>query len=315
METLNAVIPKSEAIPKERYSIDWLGAVPFIGLHLGCLLVIVAGWSPIALAVALTTYVVRGLCITAGYHRYFSHRSYKTGRLFQFLMGLVGTMAVQMGPLWWACHHRNHHRYSDTDKDPHSPIVKNFWWSHIGWVMDARSYRNVDTDLVSDFAKYPELRWLDRWCLLPPIALAAGLWGLGSFLETFRPEWGTSGLQLLTWGFFISTVAVHHVTFSVNSVAHVFGSQRFKTRDQSRNNALLALITMGEGWHNNHHRFPFSERQGIYWWEVDITHGVLKVLSWFGIVRSLRETSKAMADNILMTERTASIPTKMSNAK
>ena len=249
------------------------------------------------------TYVVRAFCITAGYHRYFSHRSYKTGRLFQFLMALVGTMAIQMGPLWWASHHRNHHRYSDTDNDIHSPITKSFWRSHIGWIMDMRSYRNVDTDLVSDLARYPELRWLDRWCLLPPIALAVGLWWLGSFLQTLRPEWGTSGLQMLAWGFFISTVAGHHVTFSDNSFAHVFGSQRFKTQDQSRNNALLALITMGEGWHNNHHRFPFSERQGIYWWEVDITHGILKVLSWFGIVRSLKQTSKTMVDNALIKDR------------
>ena len=298
-ETLNAVRTKPEALQKDVSSIDWLGAVPFVGLHLGCCLVVASGWSPIALVVALVTYVVRGFCITGGYHRYFSHRSYKTGRLFQFLMALGGTMAVQMGPLWWAAHHRNHHRYSDTDNDVHSPVTKGFWWSHVGWVMDASSYRNTDTDVVSDLAQYPELRWLNRWSLLPPVALAIALWGAGSLLQILRPEWGTSGLQMLAWAFFISTVLVHHVTFSVNSFAHVFGSQRFKTRDQSRNNAFLALITMGEGWHNNHHQFPSSERQGIYWWEVDITHGILTVLSWFGIVRSLRVTSKEMVDRVL----------------
>jgi stearoyl-CoA desaturase (Delta-9 desaturase) len=300
---LNYKASKTEAFQSGVTSIDWLGAIPFIGLHLGCFLVIITGWSPIALAVALVTYVIRGFSITAGYHRYFSHRSYKMGRFFQFLIALVGTMAVQMGPLWWASHHRNHHRYSDTENDVHSPVTQSFWWSHIGWVMDANSYRDVDKSLVSDFSKYPELRWLDRWCLLPPIALAVGLWGLGSLLATLRPAWGTSGLQMLTWAFFISTVVLHHVTFSVNSVAHIFGKQRFKTKDQSRNNAPLALITMGEGWHNNHHRFPSSERQGIYWWEVDITHGILTMLSWLGLVQSLRATSKEMAESALTKDR------------
>ncbi len=271
-------------------STDWPGAVPFIALHLGCLLVFVTGWSPVALAAAAVTYIVRGFCITAGYHRYFSHRSFRTGRFFQFLMALGGTMAVQMGPLWWASHHRNHHRYSDQDNDVHSPVVRSFWWSHIGWVMSAGSYRKVDEDAISDLSKFPELRWLDRWCLVPPTALAAALWVLGSVLQAAWPSLGTSGLQLTVWGFLISTVALYHVTFSVNSVAHVFGSQRFFTKDQSRNNPVLAVITMGEGWHNNHHRFPASERQGIFWWEVDITHYLLRTLSYLGIVRSLRAT-------------------------
>jgi len=307
---LNPVRTKPEAFRRAMSSIDWLGAVPFIGLHLGCFLVFVTGWSSVALIVALVIFVIRGFGITAGYHRYFSHRSYKTGRVFQFLLALIATMAVQMGPLWWVAHHRNHHRYSDTEDDVHSPVSKSFWWSHIGWVMDARSYRRVDKSLVSDLVKYPELRWLDRWCLLPPLALAIGLWGAGSIMETLRPEWGTSGFQMLAWGFFVGTVAQHHSTFSVNSVAHVFGSQRFKTRDQSRNNAFVALVALGEGWHNNHHQFPSTERQGIYWWEVDITHGILKVLSWFGIVHSLRETSKAMVDAALLAQQTTTVPTE-----
>lgn len=293
------IIPTTKKIS----TTDWFGALPFIALHLGCFLIIPAGWSPAALIVAFIAYIARGFCITGGYHRYFSHRSYKTGRLFQFLMALVGTMAIQMGPLWWASHHRNHHRYSDQEEDVHSPVSKSFWWSHIGWIMSASSYRNVDEGSVSDLAKFPELRWLDRWCLVPPVLYGIALWGVGSILQSYMPALGTSGLQMLAWGFFVSTVLLYHVTFSVNSVAHVLGSQRFFTRDQSRNNALLALVTMGEGWHNNHHRFPTSERQGIYWWEIDITHYILRLLSLVGIVHSLRLTPQLMINEALRESR------------
>ncbi len=285
------------------YSIDWLGTIPFISMHVGCLLVFFTGVSPIALGVALITYIPRAFALTGGYHRYFSHRTYKVGRVFQFLLACLGTTAVQMGPLWWAAHHRNHHKYSDTPKDVHSPVAHGFWWSHMGWIMNAKSYNNVDPDMIKDLTKFPELRWLDRWCLVPPILLAICLFALGHYLAATRPELGTSGIQMLTWAFFISTIALHHATFGVNSVAHVFGSQRFKTGDQSRNNALIAFLTMGEGWHNNHHRFPASERQGIYWWEIDMSHAILKFLSWFGLVNSIKVTSKAMVDNALAKDK------------
>lgn len=287
-------------------TIDWIGSAPFIALHLGCMLVFIAGWSPTALLTACITYAVRGFCITAGYHRYFSHRSFKTSRLFQFLMALFGTMAIQMGPLWWASHHRNHHRYSDQARDMHSPVSSSFLWSHIGWIMSSSSYRNVDTSLVGDLVKYPELRWLDKWCLIPPVLLGVCLWITGEVLRHSAPHLATDGLQLLTWGFFISTVALHHVTFSINSIAHVFGSRRFSTGDQSRNNPALALISMGEGWHNNHHRFPGSARQGIYWWEIDITHYILKILSFAGIVHSVKVTSRQSVNKALSAERFAS---------
>jgi len=271
--------------------IFWPSTVILIGIHLGCLTVFWTGTSPVAVGIAFLIFLARGFSMTAGFHRYFAHRSYKTGRVFQFLLGFIGTSATQNGPLWWSAHHRNHHRNSDTDQDPHSLRSKGFWWAHMGWIMDQRAYRRVDTTLIADLVKYPELRWLDRWCLVPPICIVVVLWALGNFLAGSQPELGTSGPQLVTWGFFIATVVGYHVTFSVNSLTHVFGSKRFDTGDESRNNTFVAIVALGEGWHNNHHAFPFAERQGLTWWEIDVTHYILKILSWFGVVWALQGVS------------------------
>jgi len=276
-----------------RRMIFWPSLIGLIGVHLGCLLVFWVGVSPASAAVASAAFLVRGLSMTAGFHRYFAHRSFKTGRVFQFLLGFIGTSALQNGPLWWAAHHRKHHRYSDTDLDPHSPIIHNFLWSHFGWIVERKAYRKVNTNLIADLARFPELCWLDRWHLVPPASLIAMLWALGSFLADSQPGLGTSGLQMVTWGFFVSTTIQYHATFSVNSFTHIFGSQRFETNDQSRNNAAVSIFALGEGWHNNHHAFPFSERQGLMWWEFDVTHYFLKVLSWLGIVWSLQSVSKS----------------------
>ena len=267
--------------------IDWLRAVPFIGMHLACVAVLWVGVSPIALIVALALYAVRMFAITGFYHRYFSHRTFRTSRVLQFVFALIGAASVQRGPLWWAAHHRNHHRHADTAADPHSPNVHGFWRSHAGWFLTREGFR-TDWSRIPDLARYPELRWLDRYDTVVPVLLAAGLYGLGAVLERVAPTLGTSGPQLLVWGFFVSTVVLFHATVTINSLAHRFGKRRFDTRDDSRNNLWLALLTFGEGWHNNHHFFPGTARQGFRWWEIDLTWYGLRLLAMLGLVRGLK---------------------------
>jgi stearoyl-CoA desaturase (delta-9 desaturase) len=263
--------PRTPKPPDER--INRTSSIPFLALHLVPVLAIFTGVSRTDLLLCAALYAGRMFFITAGYHRYFAHRSYKMARVPQFLMAFGGTTAAQKGPLWWAGHHRDHHRYADTDRDIHSPS-KGFWWSHVGWFLSNR-FKQTNVDGIRDFARYPELRWLDRhdW---------VGAWALGiaSFLL-----FGWSGLVV---GFFTSTILLWHGTFLVNSVAHVFGRRRYETDDTSRNSLLVALATGGEGWHNNHHHYPASARQGFFWWEIDPTWYGLRMLSWVGIVRGLR---------------------------
>ncbi len=246
----------------------------FIGVHAACLGALWTGVDARALAVGAALYLVRMFAITAGYHRYFSHRTYATGRASQFLLALLGASAGQKGPLWWAAHHRNHHRWSDTERDVHSPRRGGFWWSHAGWILSPH-FAKTRWEAVPDLAAFPELVWLERRHALAPLALGLSLYALG-------------GARLLVWGFFMSTTALYHATFSVNSLAHLFGARRFDTGDDSRNNALVALLTLGEGWHNNHHRYPGSERQGLAWWELDLSHAGLRVLERLGLVWDLR---------------------------
>ncbi|MGE4367029.1 acyl-CoA desaturase [Thermomonas sp.] len=266
--------------------IDWLRVLPFILLHLGCLGVIWVGVSPVAVAVAALLYVVRMFAITGFYHRYFSHRAFRTSRAVQFVFALMGASCVQRGPLWWAAHHRHHHRHADTAQDPHSPR-HGFWRSHMGWFLTRGAFA-TDLSRVPDLARYPELRWLDRFDVAVPLALAGGLFGLGALLQAVWPDLRTSGPQLLVWGFFISTVVLFHATVTINSLAHRFGSRRFPTRDDSRNNLWLALLTFGEGWHNNHHFYASSARQGFRWWEIDLTWYGLRLLAALGLVRDLK---------------------------
>jgi stearoyl-CoA desaturase (Delta-9 desaturase) len=267
--------------------IDFFASIPFVLMHLGCLLVLWTGASSAAIAVCIVTYGIRMFGITAGYHRYFSHRSYRTSRVFQFVLAVLGAMAAQKGPLWWASHHRRHHAKSDTQEDVHSPVVRGFWWSHVGWFLCPK-YDATDASLISDLVENPELGFLNRFHLLPSAGLAAVVSALGSLLQHYAPRTNTSAAQMFVWGFLISTVLVYHGTFFVNSLAHVCGSRRFETRDDSRNNPVIALITFGEGWHNNHHYAPSSERQGFYWWEIDISHAILTALSWIGVVWRLQ---------------------------
>jgi stearoyl-CoA desaturase (delta-9 desaturase) len=261
--------------------------VPYIVLHAGCLGVLWVGWSWVAVGVAVVLYVVRMFGITGFYHRYFSHRAFRTSRFMQFVFGVWANSAAQRGPIWWASQHRQHHAHSDEEVDAHSPRQHGFYWSHIGW-LTARDNLAINERYVKDLLKYPELRFLDRFDTVVPILLAAGLFVLGWGLSVFAPQLGTNGLQMLVWGFFISTVVLFHATCTINSLSHIFGSRRYATKDDSRNNVWLALLTMGEGWHNNHHRFPAAARQGFFWWEIDLTYYGLKVLAALGLIWDLK---------------------------
>ena len=268
-------------------AIDWLRVIPFILMHLVCLLVFVVGWSPVALWVALFSYFIRMFAITAFYHRYFSHKAFKTSRVCQFLFALLGATATQRGPIWWASHHRRHHLYSDKEKDIHSPR-HGFIWSHMGWFLCLKNFTTQE-HCVRDLLKYPELRWLDRFDIVVPVVYAFFMLGLGKWLEVYFPELNTNASQMLIWGYFVSTIVLIHGTLSINSLAHLLGSKRYQTDDDSRNNAFLALISLGEGWHNNHHHYPVSARQGFFWWEIDISYYLLKLMSLFGLIWDLQQ--------------------------
>jgi stearoyl-CoA desaturase (Delta-9 desaturase) len=253
-----------------------LTSIPFVLFHVATVVgIAIVGFSWSMLALCIGLYYLRMFGITAGYHRYFSHRGYKTSRAFQFVLALLGTISLQKGVLWWAAHHRDHHKYSDTERDIHSPRQSGFWYSHMGWIL-ARETEATKLDRIKDFARYPELVWLNRWWVVPPVALAVLLFVLG-------------GGSALVWGFFVSSTLLWHGTFTINSLAHVFGSRRYKTTDDSKNNFWLALITMGEGWHNNHHYYQSTARNGFFWWEIDLSYMILKVFSWVGLVWDLRQ--------------------------
>ena len=248
--------------------------LPFISMHLACLAIFWVDVQPIDWILCGALYVIRMFGITAGFHRYFSHRSFKTSRGFQFFLAFLGQSSAQRGVLWWASKHRHHHKYSDTEQDIHSPVQHGFWYSHVLWIFSKRG-RTPDYSLIKDFRKYPELVWLDKWERLPPLVLGVLVWAI----------FGWSGLVV---GFFLSTVLLFHGTFTINSLSHVFGKQPYNTGDSSRNNLFLAIITLGEGWHNNHHHFPSATPQGFHWWQIDVTYYILKLLSIFRLVWDLR---------------------------
>ncbi len=281
---------------QSRQEVEWFRVTPFLLMHLACISVLWVGWSWVALGVALVIYFARVFGLTAFYHRYFSHRSFKTSRWFQFVGALLGNLAGQRGPIWWAAHHRDHHRYSETHADVHSPHAHGFLWSHMLWFMTRVNYRTIERN-VKDLLKYPELRFLDRFDFVAPTALAFAMFGLGEALRIWAPSLGTNGWQMLVWGFLISTMVLYHVTFAINSLAHTIGTRRFNTNDDSRNNWWLALMTFGEGWHNNHHHYPASARQGFYWWEIDLTYCILVVLSWCGLVWDLKAVPQRVFDD------------------
>jgi stearoyl-CoA desaturase (delta-9 desaturase) len=271
--------------PDERLNVR--SSLPFLAFHLIPVAAIWTGVPASAVVLAVVSYFVRMFFITAGYHRYFAHRSYRLPRWAQLVMALGGTTALQKGPLWWAAHHRDHHRYADTDQDVHSPI-RGFWWSHVGWILCDR-FSATELDRIKDFAKYPELRWLNRNDWVGPVSLA-----VASYLIA-----GWAGLVI---GFGASTIAVWHGTFLVNSLAHVIGRRRYATSDTSRNSLLIALLTNGEGWHNNHHHYQASARQAFRWWQWDPTYYVLWLLSKVGVVRDLKVPSEEILRKDLLRD-------------
>ena len=268
----------------------WLVSAPFFGVHLA----VVAGiwwlgfsWKGLALAVAL--YYVRMFGVTGGYHRYFSHRTYRTSRVFQFCLAVLAQTSLQKGALWWAAHHRDHHKHSDTKLDPHSWREYGFWYSHVGWILSTETEETIDKN-ISDLNRYPELRWLNKHHVWPGVA-----WAVACFL--------IGGKEALLWGFFVSTVFLWHGTFSINSLAHWWGRRRYDTTDDSKNSLALALITMGEGWHNNHHYYQRSVRQGFFWWEIDVTYYILRAMQAVGLVWDLQMPPQKVLDGKLEAGR------------
>ena len=276
----------SPTSPKPRTLGWWFNFLGIVGIHVATVWALVRGptWKLAALAAA--TYAIRIFAITAVYHRYFAHRSYKTSRGMQLVLAFLGTTATQKGPLWWAGTHRAHHKHSDTEQDIHSPYRKGFWYSHMGWWL-GRDHEKGRPDLIPDFAAYPEIRWLERNAVVGPRALMAVVTAIG-------------GLDGFLWGFALSTCVLMHATFTINSLSHVFGSRRYATTDTSRNNFALALLTFGEGWHNNHHHYMSSANQGFFWWEIDISYYVIVVLEKLGLVWDVRRpTAIALKKNLL----------------
>lgn len=250
-----------------------LGALPFLLLQTSVLLVFTTYFSWTGVALCVLSYLIRMFAITGFYHRYFSHRTYAMGRPMQFLAALLGATATQKGALWWAAHHRQHHKASDTAADPHNSH-EGFWHAHWMWFL-YRESAEIEFARIPELARYPELRLLDRLWYVPPILMGLGLFAVG-------------GWHWVVWGYFVATFLLSNGTYTINSLMHYWGRQRFYTGDESRNHWFLALLTLGEGWHNNHHRYQAATRNGFFWYELDPTYYLLKLMSYMGLVRDLK---------------------------
>jgi stearoyl-CoA desaturase (delta-9 desaturase) len=295
-------MPIQDPVRDSDERVDFVPSIPFITVHalalVGACLFHFHWWY---LAAAVGSYYLRMFFVTAAYHRYFSHRAFKTSRWFQFVMAFMAETSAQKGALWWAAHHRDHHKYSDKPEDIHSPRQKGLWWAHLGWIL-SRKHTRTKLERIKDFAQYPELRWLNEHHYVPPLVYALVLFFIG-------------GLPLVVWGWFVSTVLLWHGTFTINSLSHVFGSVRYQSDDDSKNNWLLALITCGEGWHNNHHYYQSTANQGFFWWEVDVSYYVLKAMSFVGLVWDLRTPPRHVRDGgrapSLTTPGTDTVPPRV----
>ena len=265
---------KSKRQLREDEKINLTSSIPFALMHIAGLAAFFFDFNMTMFWLVLGIYYLRMVGVTAGYHRYFSHRTYKTSRWFQFVIAFLAQCSAQKGALWWASHHRHHHKFSDTEDDVHSPSLRGFWWSQVGWII-CDKYAPTNWKYIQDFAKYPELRWLNKYYLVPPIIYAVAIFAI----------WGWAGLF---WGFFFSTILLYHGTFSINTLTHMFGRVRYKSGDESKNSMILALITCGEGWHNNHHYYQATANQGWFWWEIDFSYYTLRLLALFGLVWDLR---------------------------
>ncbi|MCC6574813.1 MAG: acyl-CoA desaturase [Planctomycetes bacterium] len=276
-------------------------SLPFTLLHVMPFFAILTGITAWDLLAFFILYYVRMTALTAGYHRYFAHRTYRMGRVMQFIVALVGGMAAQKGALWWAAHHRHHHKYSDQPEDIHSPVRRGFWWSHMMWILCSK-YEPTREDLIPDLMKYPELRFINKHHLVPPVALGTIVFFVSFALGGWKTGWGT-----LFFAFFGSTVLLYHTTFFVNSLAHVFGSRRYATNETSRNNLLIALLTGGEGWHNNHHHYMHSANQGFFWYEIDTSYYIIKAFSWIGLVSGVKGVPQHIKEKHLISHGEADI--------
>ena len=229
------------------------------------------------LASAFLYWIGNGLGISMGYHRLHTHRSYKLPQWLEYFLAICATFALEGGPIFWVATHRVHHQFSDKPGDPHSPR-EGVWWSHIGWMLVGESGHSNTTLLAKyapDLAKDRFYVWLNDYHWLFTVALVPVLFLIG-------------GLPLMFWGVGARIVFGLHATWAVNSVTHLWGGRRFETRDDSRNNWWVALLTFGEGWHNNHHAHPTSARHGLAWYELDISWLHITVLKWLGIAKSVR---------------------------
>jgi stearoyl-CoA desaturase (delta-9 desaturase) len=267
--------------------------IAFLIVHLIPLAALWTGATLFDWVLCAALYVIRMFWVTGGYHRYFAHKSYKTSRWFQFVIAFMSQTTAQKGALWWAAHHRHHHRHSDTPADPHSMKIYGFWYSHIGWIVGP-DFKKTDYKTIGDYAKYPELVWLNEHYLVPPTILALVVMALGAYVNggSVLLMFTSYGFSSLLIGFFLSTVILYHATFSINSIMHKVGTQRYESNDESRNSLWLALITLGEGWHNNHHYYETAGRQGFFWWEIDITYYILRGLQAVGLIWDLKEVPK-----------------------
>jgi len=266
-----------------RLSLGYLSlVVPLVAIHAACVLIFFVGYSGAALAAFAGTLLAQLIGVSIGYHRLLAHRSFATSRPVQFIFALLGTLAGQNGPLWWVGHHLHHHKHADRHGDVHSPRTGVFW-SHMGWLFSSRMHP-VREDLVSPWARLPEMRLLQRYSYVPIFGHALVMYLIGELWRMHDPSVGVTGSQLLIWGSVLSTVCQYHLVFCIGSVCHLYGTRSFRTADDSRNNFIIGLLAFGEGWHNNHHYCPYSARLGFRWWEIDFGYMILRLLAWFGIV-------------------------------
>lgn len=275
---------------------NWTNIIAFGLFHLGAIAALFVFTWP-ALAIALFLYwMCTGLGISMGYHRLHTHRSYQVPVALEYFFAVCGTLTLEGGPIFWVSTHRIHHQKSDLPGDPHSPRDGG-WWAHMGWLLVGKS-KHSDTRLMAQYA--PDLTrdrfyvWLDRYHWVPLIVMGVVLFGMG-------------GVPFVLWGIFLRVVIGLHVTWMVNSVTHMWGSRRFNTRDDSRNNWWLALISSGEGWHNNHHAHPTSARHGLAWYEFDLSWIQIQILQYFGIAKSVRVAKV----NSAHSEREAAVATTL----
>ena len=261
----------------EANEIDTFSATFVVVFHLAAIAGILwTGVNLFFLSIALVSYVVRIWAMSTGYHRYFSHRAFRTSRFFQFLLAVAGTLTIERGPLWWAAHHRHHHRCADQEDDIHSPTVQGYFWAYVGWMHCKKYSAATDYTRIKDFSRYPELLWIDRYYVVPPLVASVLIWVL-------------AGPAVFVWAVLVGTIIQWHALFGSNILCHLLGRRRFDTPDTSRNNAVSAVLLLGEGWHNNHHYYPGSARQGFYWWEVDLIYYSIKLLEKCHLVWDVRE--------------------------